>query len=180
MSQIDDHPWAITHKTTECSRSSLFTMQIISKNIDTVLLPKSLEKSCCFSLSVFRRQKYLTCKLAFVKKRFHNSILELWIFQMLLINRLWANYQSANRFPRTAVGKLRGLSITDAWRCTPLRKAWAISGNEKKVELELYLLNGVWEVKSFKRPTCAQNRAKLNLKTLPDHDLLNEFLESWC
>ena len=38
-------------------------------------------------------------------------------------------------FPTTAVGKLRGLSITDTRRCMPVRTAWAISGSENKVKL---------------------------------------------
>ena len=62
-----------------------------------------------------------------------------------------------------------------------MQTAWAISRSENKVSL----LNSVWEVKSFRRPSRAQNQAKLDLKTPKDHDLLNmisenEFLEVWC
>ena len=37
---------------------------------------------------------------------------------------LCADHPSANVFPKTAVGKLRGLSITDARQCKPAQKAW--------------------------------------------------------
>ena len=46
-----------------------------------------------------------------------------------------ADHPSANTFPRTAVGKLHGLSITEARRCMLVRTAWAISGSENKVKL---------------------------------------------
>ena len=73
-----------------------------------------------------------------------------------------ADHPRANVFPRTAVGMLRGLSIKDAGRSMPVRRAWAISRSENKVDqAKLCLLKHVWEVKSFRRQTRTQKQAKL-------------------
>ena len=51
--------------------------------------------------------------------------------------RLCADHPSANVFPRTAVGKLRGLSLTDARAMHASTKSMAtiLSGSENKVKL---------------------------------------------
>ena len=70
-------------------------------------------KSCSRkeTISVFRWQKIFICN-SICEKRF-TIALELQTFQTL-IKSLCADHPRANMFPRTAVGKLLGLSITDA------------------------------------------------------------------
>ena len=76
-------------------------------------------------LSVFRRQKYLIC----------NSVCKTCFTIVFWVTDFSdADHPSANVFPRTAVGKLCGLSITDAWRCMPVQIAWAISRSKNKVK----------------------------------------------
>ena len=65
---------------------------------------------------------------------FHKLAFGVQTFQALIRGSAQTTYK-CKVFPRTAVGKLRGLSITDAQWCMPVWKAWAISGSENKVKL---------------------------------------------
>ena len=91
-------------------------------------------KSCSRkeTISVFRWQKIFICN-SICEKRF---TIAFGVTDFLDADkRLCADHPRANVFPRTAVVKLLGLSITDAGWCMPARKAGAISGSENKFKL---------------------------------------------
>ena len=126
------------------------------------------------TLSVFRRQKCLICN-SVCEKRF-TIVLQLQTLQMLI--RGWlADNPCANMFPRKAVGKLCGLSITDAWQCMPMwKKAQAIKAppHQQRSRGQIVQTTNV-HLESSK--TWFENTSGLQFAK---RDFRNEFLESWC
>ena len=84
-------------------KKSIFLSSEYKKEIFKIFIEKIM--------SVFRRQKYLIYNSVYEK---HFTI----AFGVMDFSdadkRLCTDHPSANAFPRTTVGKLRGLSITDA------------------------------------------------------------------
>ena len=134
------------------------------------------------SESVFRRQKYLICNSG-LWKAFYTIAFDLKTFSNA-DKRLCAVRPSANMFPRTNVGKLRGLSITDAQRCMPVSKPWAISRSKNKVRL-----SSTSSI-AFERSSRSNDQRAPRIKQarfentsgprFAKRDFRNEFLESRC
>ena len=95
--------------------------------------------------SVFRQYKLSSC-IVLVERVSQIIALRVTNFSDA-DKRLCTDHSSAKTFPRTAVGKLCGLSITDAWRCTPVGTAWSnvLAEVKNKVKPKLRLLNLVFQ-----------------------------------